>query len=317
MTGTVTIRNPGLLSLIVDPGRRGYSDVGVPSSAALDLYACEALYALLEDPGTAVIEVLGPRFALQFTADTTCAIAGARVKAFLDDIPLRPWASFTARKGSLLRIREVTAGFRYYVGFAGGIDIPAIMGSYTTNLECGFGGFAGRPLRSGDVLSLAAPRQTDTRIFPDGLIPPMTSPYLLRVTSGPESAYFNSDSLALFWGKGRQELFTVSTNLNRTGIRLQGKPLVFTADVPKSIISEGILPGTVQIPGDGLPIIMLNERTIGGYARVAVIVRADLDTLAHLKAGDLVCFALTDLEDASARWRKKCSLMKSFPSLCR
>jgi len=317
MTGNVVIRNPGLLSLIVDPGRRGYSDVGVPSSAALDLYACEALSTLLDAPGAAVIEALGPRFALQFDADATCAITGARVKAFLDETPLRPWASFTAKKGSLLRVKEVTAGFRYYLGFAGGIEIPAVMGSYTTNLECGFGGFAGRPLRGGDILTLAAPRQTDTRVFPDGRIPPMASPHRLRVTAGPESEFFTADSRTAFWEKGRQELYTVSTTLNRTGIRLQGKPLTFTADVPKSIISEGILPGTVQIPGDGLPIIMLNERTIGGYARSAVIVRADLDTLAHLKAGDLVCFELTDLATAAARWREKCALMKSFSFLCR
>jgi len=313
----VTIRNPGLMTLIVDLGRNGYSDVGVPTSAVLDEFACRALYALLDSPDTAVLEVTGPRFALQFHDDTVCAITGARVLAFLDDKPLRPWASFHAGSGSVLRIREVREGFRYYIGFGGGIGIDKVMGSYATNLECRFGGWQGRPLVGGDILTLTPAGKAATRYFPEDMIPAMSSPHRLRVISGPESDFFTPSSLSAFWGKGGAEFFTVSTKLNRTGIRLEGPPLHFRDEAPRSIISEGILPGTVQVPGDGLPIVMLHERTIGGYARAAMVARADRDRLAHLRPGDLVGFEFISLEEAADQWREQKKTMDDFPALCR
>jgi len=315
MTPAITVRNPGLLSLIVDLGRSGFGAVGVPSSSALDRFACQALYSLLACANAPVLEVLGPRFALQFDADVVCAIAGAKVKAFLDDTPLRPWASFQAKKGSLLRVKEIGEGFRYYIGFAGKIKAEAVMGSYTTNLECRFGGLNGVPLKSGDILHLEDSREMGTNVVPLNLIPPMNSPHILRVMEGPEADSFTVDSCRHFWEKGSHELFSVSTNLNRTGIRLEGTPLVFRPEAPKSIISEGIVPGTVQIPGDGLPIIQLHERTIGGYARAAVIARADQDRLAHLKAGDLVCFEKITMEEGERLWMEKQKRIAKLQSL--
>ncbi len=317
MSDSITIRNPGLLSLIVDPGRKGHSDVGVPSSSALDLYACRALYALLASPDIPLIEALGPRLAVRFDADVTCALTGARVKAFLDDLPLPPWSSFTAKKGSILRIREVSEGFRYYLGFAGGLKIDPVMGSYATNLECRFGGFEGRPLRGGDILPLTAPVTLEARSFPEAMIPVMSPPHLLRVTEGPESEYLTPEARCLFWDAKHREPFIVSQEINRTGIRLLGKPLPFRKEMAKSIISEGIVPGTVQIPGDGLPIVMLHERTIGGYARAATVIRADLDRLAHLKPGDTVFFELVSPEAATAVWQEKKQQRDFFPSRCR
>ncbi len=305
MTPAITVRNPGLFSLIVDLGRTGFGAVGVPASSALDRYACQALYSLLDCANAPILEVIGPRFALQFDADVVCAIAGAKVKAFLDDTPLRPWASFQAKRGSLLRVKEITEGFRYYIGFAGKIKAEAVMGSYTTNIECRFGGLNGAALKSGDILHLEESREMETNIIPLNLIPPMNSPHILRVIEGPEADAFTADSCRHFWEKGCHELFTVSTNLNRTGIRLEGTPLVFKPEAAKSIVSEGIVSGTVQIPGDGLPIIQLHERTIGGYARVAVIARADQDRLAHLKAGDLVCFERIAVEEGEHLWMEK------------
>jgi antagonist of KipI len=314
MTSAITVRNPGLLSLIVDLGRTGFGAVGVPSSSALDRFACQALYALLDLANVPVLEVIGPRFALQFDADVVCAIAGAKVEAFLDDTRLRPWASFHAKKGSLLRVKEITEGFRYYIGFAGNIKAEGVMGSYTTNLECRFGGLNGGPLKSGDVLQLDDSREIETNIIPLNLIPHMNSPHILRVIEGPEADSFTDDSRRHFWEKGCHELFTVSNNLNRTGIRLEGTPLVFRPEASKSIVSEGIVPGTVQIPGDGLPIIQLYERTIGGYARAAVIARADHDRLAHLKAGDLVCFERITMDEGERLWVEKQKRIAHLPS---
>jgi biotin-dependent carboxylase-like uncharacterized protein len=305
MSTAITVRNPGLLSLVVDLGRTGFGAVGVPSSSALDRYACQALYSLLAYPNVPILEAMGPRFALQFDADVTVAITGARVKAYLDDTPLHPWASFHAKKGNILRVKEITEGFRYYIGFAGRLKAEAVMGSFATNLECRFGGLNGAPLKSGEILLLEDDREIETKIVPDHLIPHMNSPHIIRVMEGPEAVSFTADSCRHFWEKGFHELYTVSTTLNRTGIRLEGTPLVFRPEAPKSIVSEGIVPGTIQIPGDGLPIIQLHERTIGGYARVAVIARADQDRLAHLKAGDLVCFERIAMEEGERLWKEK------------
>ncbi len=308
----ITVQNPGLYSLIVDPGRHGYGDAGVPPSSALDDYACRALYHLTGNAGAPVIEAVGPRFALRFDADVTCAITGARVNAFLDASFVRPWTAFPVKRGTTLRIREVVEGFRYYIGFSGTMGIPRVMGSYATNLECGFGGLNGQRLNAGDAIAIAGIHEPDEKRVPGSLIPPMHASHKLRVMAGPEADYFTEDSRCRFWERGAQSIFTVSRLSNRTGIRLEGTPLQFQEDAPKSIVSEGILAGTVQVPGDGLPIIMLHERTIGGYARAAVIARADLDRLAHMAPGDFVIFEKIDLKMAEALWREKQGRIASF-----
>jgi antagonist of KipI len=308
----LTVQNPGLYALIVDLGRFGYAAAGVPASSGLDAYACRALYHLTGNADTPVIEAIGPGFALHFDADVTFAITGARVKAFLDESFVRPWTAFRAKRGSVLRVREVMEGLRYYIGFSGKLGMTRVMGSYATNLECGFGGVNGRPLKAGDTIDFDEVFETDAKMIPGSLIPSMHPPHKLRVLEGPEAGYFTEESRRLFWEKGAQSLFTVSALSNRTGIRLEGTPLLFGGDVPKSIVSEGIVAGTVQVPGDGLPIIMLHERTIGGYARAAVIAGADLDRLAHLSAGEFVIFEKIGREEAEALWREKQSCLASF-----
>lgn len=308
----LTVQNPGLYALIVDLGRFGHAAAGVPSSSALDAYACRALYHLTGNGDAPVIEAIGPGFALHFDADVTFAITGARVKAFLGESFVRPWTAFRAKRGSVLHVREVTEGLRYYVGFSGTPGMARVMGSYATNLECGFGGLNGQPLKAGDAIVFDGVLEPDVKLIPGSLIPAMHPPHKLRVMEGPEAGYFAEESRRLFWEKGAQTLYTVSGLSNRTGIRLEGTPLLFGADVGKSIISDGIVAGTVQIPGDGLPIIMLHERTIGGYARAAVIARADLDRLAHLAAGDFVIFERIGLEEAEALWKEKQSRLASF-----
>ncbi|MBA4396471.1 MAG: hypothetical protein C0394_03690 [Syntrophus sp. (in: bacteria)] len=302
----IEIINPGWPSLIVDGGRFGEAAVGVPSSSALDLYALKALQRLLGHAADApAIEVMGASFALRFHCDMTCAITGARVKATLDDRPVRPWTSFRAAPGGLLRIAEATEGLRYYVGFSGTIVMEKVIGSFTTNMECCFGGYHGRILRAKDRLEFTEIKDVERSVIPGNQIPRMHAPHLLRVLKGPEMNFFTDESLTKFMGREAHVIYSVSTQTNRTGIRLEGEPLVFRQDAEKSIISEGILPGTIQIPGDGQPIIMLHERTIGGYARVALVVKADHDRLAHLKPGDPVLFEMIGMEEACRLWEAK------------
>jgi biotin-dependent carboxylase-like uncharacterized protein len=305
----IEVINPAWFSIVVDGGRYGYADVGVPGSAALDQFAFNLLnYLVGNETGGPVLEVIGNEFCARMNAEMTCAITGAQVTAYLDDKPVTPWVSFTTHKGSTLRVKEVLEGFRYYVGFSGLMDVERTIGSYSTNLECRFGGFRGRPLMKGDRIVLKEPVVIGERFIPEEVVPLMDSPHVLRILEGPESHYFALESISRLFDNKAHPWYIVSSKSNRTGIRLEGKPLHFKKGMEKSIISEGILPGTIQVPGDGLPILMLNERTIGGYARLGIVAKVDHDRLAHLKPKDKVLFQLIGIDEAERLWRQKVEL---------
>ena len=302
----IEVVSPAWFSIVVDGGRYGYADVGVPGSAALDQFAYNLLnYLVGNATGAPVLEVMGNDFCVRLNAEMTCAITGARVTAYLDDRPITPWVSFTAHKGSTLRVKEVLEGFRYYVGFSGLMEVDRIIRSFSTNLECRFGGFRGRPLIKGDRVALKDPKVIGERFVFEEVVPSMDPPHVLRIIEGPESHFFTPGTINRLFEKKENSWYTVSSKSNRTGIRLEGKPLIFKKGVDKSIISEGILPGTVQVPGDGLPILMLYERTIGGYARLGMVAKVDHDRLAHLKPKDRVLFQLIGIDEAERLWRQK------------
>ncbi len=299
----IRIINPGWLSLIVDGGRYGYGAIGVPPSSALDYYSYRILNLLVGQEGDApVIEVMGSNFSLTAGSDTICAITGAMVRASLNDRPLQPWTAFYMTEGSVLTVQDVKEGFRYYVGFSRSLNMERVIGSYSTNLECLFGGLKGNPLKIGDEMAFKDSRMIEPAEIPERYIPSMKPPHRLRIVESAEISYFTPDSVKAF---SEGVVFNVSARLNRTGIRLEGNPLTFRKEADKSIISEGILPGTIQIPGDGMPIIILHERTIGGYARIAMVAKVDQDILAHLKPGDKVHFEKIDVKEAESLWKSK------------
>jgi allophanate hydrolase subunit 2 len=202
-------------------------------------------------------------------------------------------------------VEEVQEGFRYYIGFAGQPALKKIINSYATNLECCFGGYKGRPLKTRDRIQFTQIRKMKRNLIPDRNIPRMRHPHCLRVLECPETEYFTRESLERITSSEKRTVFTVSSRSNRTGIRLEGEPLTFRKEASKSIVSEGILPGTIQIPGDGIPIIQLYERTIGGYARVAIVAKVDQYLLAHLQPDDYVLLKMIGIEEAEDLWRKK------------
>jgi antagonist of KipI len=301
----IEILHPGWQSLIVDEGRYGYGHIGVPPSSALDHLAYAALnYILGNNRGTPALEVLGKGFSIAFGTDLRCAITGAKVKAQVNEKPVPAWKSFEVKRGSVLRVKEVVDGFRYYIGFSGIMALERIISSFSTNLDCRFGGYKGRSLIKGDQIGLEAIKTDDPGPFPADLIPSLNPPHVLRIIDGAEQDFFFGESVKKFFEK-KGPGYQVSSRSNRTGIRLEGEPLNFREGVEKSIISEGILPGTIQIPGDGFPIIALYERTIGGYARLGLVAKADHDRLAHLKPGDSVHFEKITMAEAESLWKEK------------
>ncbi len=300
----VEIVNPGWLAIVVDEGRYGYADIGVPPSPALDLFSYHVANRLVgNEPDVPSLEVMGSDFRAIFAEETICAITGAFVAATIDGAPVRPWSAFAVAKGSELRVREVREGLRYYIGFRGFIQSDEVMGSRTTTIECRLGGFHGRPLLKGDLLNLMGTHQEHPLYqLREAYVPSYTVPHRLRVIKGPEWQSFDDRSQGFFAGETGDGGFIVSTNVNRTGIRLDGAPLTFKEGAGKSIVSEGVIPGTIQVPGDGMPIIVLHERTIGGYARIGVIVKADLDRLAHLRPRDRLVFECITVDHAHRLW---------------
>jgi antagonist of KipI len=158
----------------------------------------------------------------------------------------------------------------------------------------------------GDRIALRDIREpAEFAIVPDRMIPSMREPHLIRVIAGPEVGYFAPASVRFFGNRKEAALFNATSRLNRTGIRLEGNPLEFRNDVEQSIISEGLLPGTIQVPPDGCPIIGLAERTIGGYARLATVADVDMDRLAQIKPRDSVILSSIDIDEAERLWRAR------------
>ena len=259
-----------MYTIVVDQGRYGQCAIGVPPSSALDRFASAASnWRTGNDNSSPSLEVIG-RPVLRFNVDTACAITGAKVKAFLDDREVEPWTTFRVSKGGTLKVAEVLEGFRYYVSFCGimmvGVRSWAVARPIWNVVSEATGDGRLRPATGSNLPEIGL---TDIRIVPQKYIAGMHPPHTLRVTEGPEAHYFSEDSLKAMFQKHFQKSYTVSNMSNRAGIRLVGEPLIFRESMEKSIISEGVMPGTIQIPGDGQPIIILYERTVGGYTRVA------------------------------------------------
>jgi biotin-dependent carboxylase-like uncharacterized protein len=197
-----------------------------------------------------------------------------------------------ARAGNVLSMRERRAGLRAYIALAGGIDVPAVLGSRATDLIGGFGGQEGRALRAGDTLALGRPT-TPPADAPPAAERTLAGPLTVRVVRGPQDDRFTQEACARL----ESETYEVGPLSDRTACRLQGAALEHEG--PGEILADGMVPGCVQVPPDGRPIVMLADGpTTGGYPKIATVITADLPRLAQLLPGDLFRFAAVTIEDA-------------------
>ncbi len=289
------VLEPGIYTTVQDRGRYGYQQFGIPISGAMDQFAYRVANLLVGNPEDAAvleITVFGPRF--EVLAEADIAVTGAEMPITINDEAAEGWTSLRVRPGDVVALKQVRSGCRAYLAVTGGIDVPVVMGSRSTYVGGKLGGYQGRPLAKGDLLArgpaepLKAPRK-----LPPNFIPRYPSEILLRAIPGPQDDYFD-EGLRIFFGSE----FKVSTKADRMGYRLEGPVVPHREGMPQSIISEPSVPGGVQIPPDGQPIILLLEQTVGGYTKIATVISTDISRVAQAKPGDKIRFEEVDLETA-------------------
>jgi antagonist of KipI len=298
------VLTPGPLTTVQDAGREGWRHLGIARAGALDVDAAALANRLAGNaPGCAVLEFTLQGPTLQFDAPVRLAMCGARTAA-----------SHVGRGGvrtrvghgrpvelppGRLEIGVLKQGARGWIAFAGGIDVPRVLGSRSTDLRGGFGGLEGRGLTRGDVLTVASPsangkgadgngvRQPAWWVAFDDPPPPVS---VVRYVPGPHPAA----------GRLPKQGWRVDNRSNRQGLRLDGTPLPVT---DSEMISAAVAPGTIQLPPDGKPIVLLADaQTTGGYPRLGHVIACDLHVLAQLRPGDPLHWEAVDAAQARALW---------------
>ncbi|WP_428775379.1 biotin-dependent carboxyltransferase family protein [Vibrio sp.] len=305
MIGSLTVNKPGQLSLIQDFGRYNLAHMGITQGGPVDDYAYSWGNHLLANPAnSASLEItLGQA---EFTVNHDCelAITGANLSATLDQQPLDNWSTFVAFAGQTLRFSLPKNGLRAYLAVKGGFNLPSSMGSVATVTRDQLGGLHqdGSALKAGDELRFdkhslrAKPLQTSFRYQPN-----YNLPILLRVVESYQFDQFCQSSIEQFY----RSTFSVSQNIDRMGYRLQGTTIKPPSD---GIKSEGIALGAIQVPPDGNPIVLLNDRqTLGGYPKLGCVARIDLPRLAQARPGQQISFTKGDLlglQDVWCQWAR-------------
>lgn len=301
------VRQPGPMTTVQDLGRCGFLDRGVPVSGALDAFSCRVANLLVgNEEGAAVLEItmLGP--ALEVLAETDIALTGAEMGMTINRTSAPGWRTIGVKPGDIIRIPLAKAGCRAYLAVTGGIAVPSLMGSRSTFVRAKIGGLQGRGLIKGDILQRGAGGRLlkHPRKLPGAWIPQYPSEIALRALPGPQDDFFRKGS-AVFFGAS----YEVATESDRMGCRLRGPAVERDAGMPQSIITEPTMPGNVQIPADGRPIILLVEQTTGGYAKIATVISSDIPKLAQAVPGNIVRFERVALKEAHRLYRQQQELL--------
>jgi len=311
------VLRPGILTTIQDLGRYGFGQFGVPPSGALDTFSYRIGNLLVgnkQEEGSLEITIGGLK--LKVMREVVIAITGGNLLPTLNEEPLDMWRTHLLVEGDVIAFKGVQAGCRAYLAISGGFVVPKIMGSKSTSLSGRFGGLEGRGLKQEDILYTsdvpASLNELGLR-FPSGWIPSLGESILLRVIPGPQDHHFTKNGLETFYS----ESYQVTPQCDRMGIRLEGSKIERRPDVEDSIISEGLLSGAIQVPGDGKPIIILTELVTGGYPKIATVISADLPKLAQLKPGDRVQFESISIEKAIDLLREMEEQLTGFKNFIR
>ena len=299
---TAFVERAGFLTSVQDLGRTGFREFGVSTSGALDSFALRVANLLVgNDADAAGLEITLGGLHLRFEDERIVAWCGGEFDVRIGSQALPAGHVAHLRAGDELKVGRAQTGCRCWLAISGGIDVPVVLGSRSTDLRASFGGIEGRALRDGDRLSLGEFQQSQTAATED--ISSWTAPHnwaspashhpILRFIRGVDWNRFDDVTIQRF----TSEAFAVSPDSDRMGVRLDGPELKRQDET--DLISEAVAPGTIQIPPGGKPILLLGDcQTIGGYPKIAHVITVDLGVAAQLRAVDGVRFSEVSLQDA-------------------
>lgn len=290
---SIKILTPGLFSTIQDLGRIGYQDQGFSSAGVLDNYAYRMGQILIGNRGPAIeCTIIGPT--VEFLEDNTFVLTGAKFKATLNDTFIDGSTVIAVKKGDVLKVGQVNEGARGYLLFGKPLDISKVADSFSTHTRSQIGGFKGRALKSGDLIGCLYNTSYKERLgisLPFNLAKNNNKP--IQIIEGPQIDHFSKEAQQKLVSKN----FEISEKSDRMGYHLQGEniPPIGSAD----IISEPVALGSIQVPNDGNPIILLNDKqTVGGYTKIATVCASDLHRLAQMQPNEIIRFEWTTVETA-------------------
>ena len=294
---TIKILDAGLLTTVQDLGRYGFQRYGVSASGVMDEYSAKIANKLVGNKvGEAVLETTLKGVQIEFLQNTAVAITGGNCDVTLNGTKIELWQSYLVNRGDILKMGICRSGLRNYLAFSGGIDVPIIMNSKSTNLKAKVGGFNGRKLMTGDILSVGVGSLETPLTLNKHYIPTYSKDIKVGVILGQQDDHFTEAGIKTFLN----ETYTVTQESDRMGIRLSS---VSGATIEHKngadIISDGITFGAIQVPGSGQPIVMMADRqTTGGYTKIGNVISSDLAKLAQATPGTKVKFVEYTLEQA-------------------
>lgn len=290
----IRVLEPGPLTTVQDLGRAGQLRYGVPPSGPVDRESFLLANRLVGNPDAAAgleCTYMGPRFQV----DAACAVAvtGAPAPVTVNGQPAPRWTTIVLRAGDTVRVAAPRSGVLSYVAFSGGLDVPVVLGSRATYVRGRLGGLAGRPLRAGDVLPLGEAGLPAVRSV---ATPPTVGgedETVVHVVLGPQTERFTDEGIRTLLGAA----YEMTPQSDRMGARLRGPRIAHARG--HDIISDGIALGSIQVPGDGQPIVLLVDRqSTGGYTKIATVCSFDVGRLGQVKPGQRVRFAALALDEA-------------------
>lgn len=296
---SLKVLHPGLLTTLQDLGRYGFQKQGVIVSGAMDPFSLRIANLLVgnkEEEAGLEITMRGPTLLIQ--KNMLISICGGNLSPKIDGRSIEQWRPIDVKAGSMLEFGRCISGCRTYLAAAGGLDVTEVMGSKSTYLRAGIGGFQGRALKENDVVKI---NQPDSEVMNHAakwfvsttIIPRYDSNPIIRVIRGREMKRFSDESIKTFFSSE----FQVTPQSDRMGYRLIGKNLKLSQ--PFEMISEAVSFGTIQVPPDGNPIILLADRqTTGGYPKIAQIISVDLPIIGQMQPAEKMRFKEVTIEEA-------------------
>ncbi|MBL5782116.1 biotin-dependent carboxyltransferase family protein [Heyndrickxia sporothermodurans] len=307
--------HPGVFTTVQDLGRPGYQKYGLAVSGSADHYSHRVANILVGNPeSSAVLEVTLMGLKMKSLKQTVIAVTGGDLTFTINGVPSPMWCSVKVNEGDVIHFAGCRSGCRAYISVLGGITVPEILGSRSTDTIGKIGGIEGRALKKGDIIPFKeqplSQFQGIRRRLPEYLIPTYTNSFHLRVILGPQEGAFSKKAIDTFLSS----TYKATKDVNRMGCRLEGPVIEHIGGA--DITSEGIFFGAIQVPKNGQPIIFLvGRQSVGGYTKIGGVITVDLPKLAQVKPGDRITFERITVEEAHVLLKEKehdFSILKAY-----